>query len=581
MILNILHRPDTPERRALFELEQRYAHESGIRTTILVTAEAMADPDQVALVKREAAEHGDEIGLSFHGLTHPSVTAITGYGQEALWLFSREHKRAIITFLAERFVELFGVPPTSVASYHLDSSTMALVREIMPSVRGAVAGCFEEGVRVFHGCNHSWYLFNEGMPWGPWYPSKTHTLRPARDESDWCGIVAVPHLMRDMVLSYEGRNDFWASHPPNVMRGMGYEGDDCPYDRNLIDLFRWQERFNDGYSYYNSFVSTAWLAEHHAIDDTPEVAQLLYRRQLEYLGGLAREGAVQPMTLTEFADWFREHRGFGEPELYFAKELLYGSGKHYVWYLDSDQRVLVDATQGGSIGDLRPYAGRLPVETGPESPSKAVGSYPYVIQSQHRTGMQNHFQDGTRTTALVTVGEERIDLGTLPTRVADAHRSHDEWIVRLEPVSLRTAHGAPVATVATRITFAPGGVTRIARRFTEVVAPFTITERAKLAPGVTEYPVDLSGATVRVSGTTSDELEYRYDGRVIRTEAAEAARAVLGSIQTSVALEPYDGGAWIAIGEEGHLFSPYVTLSLSRTITTDEESQVCLIIAHA
>ncbi len=588
MILNILHRPDEPSRRHLFELEQDYAHANGIRTTILMTAAALADPEQISLAKREAAEHGDEIGLSFHGLTHPTITAITGYGQEALWLFSLEHKRAIIDFLARRFAEAFGSPPTSVAAYHLDSSTMAIVRELIPSVRVAVAGCFEEGVRVFHGCNHSWYLFNEGMPWGPWYPSKTHTLRPARDEEDWCGIVAVPHLMRDMVLSYEGRNDYWASHPPNVMRGMGYEGEDCPYDRNLIDVFRWQERFNDGYSYYNSFVSTAWLAEHHAIDDRPEVAQSLYRQQLEYLGSLMTDGKVEAMTLTGFASWFRANREFGRPEVYFAKELLYGSGKHYVWYLDADQRILIDATQGGSIGDLRPYAGEVEVRTGPERPELAFASYPYLIQSQHRTGMQNHFQDGARSTALLCADGETVDLATVPTRVASLRRepgdagggepgTGERTVVELEPVTVRIA-GEDVR-VTTTTSFRRGGVTAIRRSFDvprRLAGSIVLTERVKLAPGVTEYPQPMHGVSAAVRGSRDESLDYAYNGRRIEQDAATSVEATVPSVSTRVRLVPGDGATWTGTVEEGHLFSPFVTIALSRTLGAGEETEVWL-----
>ena len=36
-------------------------------------------------------------------------------------------------------------------------------------------------------------------------------------------MVAVPHLCRDLALSYEGRNDFFATHPANVQRAMANE----------------------------------------------------------------------------------------------------------------------------------------------------------------------------------------------------------------------------------------------------------------------------------------------------------------------------------------------------------------------
>lgn len=583
MKINILHRPDKPERFPLFELEQRLAHENGIRTTILVTAESMEHPDQIESIKRHAAEFGDEIGLSFHGLTHQSITQIVGHGQEALWLFSLQDKRRIIEALAARFAVTFGFAPRSIASYHIDASTMKLIREIMPEVTAAVAGCFEEGVRVFHGCNHSWYLFNEGMPWNPWYPSSSHTLKPARDAEEWCGLVAIPHLVRDMALSYEGRNDFWASHPPNVMRGMGYEGDSCPYDRNLIDLYRRQEQFNGGYAYYNSFVSTAWLADHHAIDDAPAVAQSLYRQQLGYLGELQREGAVESVTMSEFAEWFTENRRFGAAEVYFAKEMLYGSGKHYFWYIDADQRVLIDATQGGSIGDLRPYVGCVPVTTGPESESLSIGSYPYLIQSQHRTGLPNHSEDGARSTAIVSVGDVEVDLATLETKIAAVERDA-EWVtVRHEPVTVEIA-GASLE-IQTRVSFKHGGVTRIRRSCAlagaKPVPEIRLTERAKLAPGTTEYPVPMHRITATVEGTANRTLEYAYRGRQIAEECVTAVETVFPMANTRVQLTPRDSGTWSGCVCEGHLFSPYITQSISRVIVNNEETEVWLTISKS
>ncbi|MFW6262083.1 MAG: hypothetical protein ACOC6J_10925, partial [Spirochaetota bacterium] len=319
------------------------------------------------------------------------------------------------------------------------------------------------------------------------------------------------------------------------------------------------------------------------------VAQSLYRQQLEYLGALTRQGAVEPMTLTEFADWFRENRRIGVSEVYFAKELLYGSGKHYVWYLDTDQRILIDTTQGGSIGDLRPYAGRVEVQTGPERPELAFGSYPYLIQSQHRTGMQNHFQDGARSTALLCADGESVDLATVPTRVAALRRepggsggaepdAGERIVVELEPVTVRIA-GADVR-VRTTTSFRRGGVTAI-RRFFDVprrlAGSIVLTERVKLAPGITEYPQPIHGVSAAVRGSRDESLDYAYNGRTIEQDAATSAEATVPSVSTRVRLVPGDGASWTGTVEEGHLFSPFVTLALTRNIDTREETEVWLI----
>ena len=129
-----------------------------------------------------------------------------------------------------------------------------------------------------------------------------------------------------MVLAYEGRNDFWASHPPNVQRGMGNKGTNCPYDLNLIDQHRYQERFNDGFSYLNVFVGAAWLIYNHNSEESPEVSRTLYRKQLQYLKSLIDTEEADCKTMTEFARWYKENVPVNHREVFLAKEILYGSG---------------------------------------------------------------------------------------------------------------------------------------------------------------------------------------------------------------------------------------------------------------
>ena len=347
MLINLLHRPEPdPYRRDIFRLQQEMVHKRGMRTTILATMPSLEDELCVELMRQYHRDFQDELGISLHTLDTPSLVALTGYKEVAFWLYSDDDKRKVFELMLQKFQDAFGMLPASVASYHLDASSMRILLELCPGIQATVAGCFEEGVRVYHGCNHSWYLFNEGMPWGPWYPSKDHTLRPAKDENDAFGVVAVPHLSRDLALAYEGRNDFWASHPPNVQRGMGNNGNDCPYDKNLIDQHRYQERFNAGYSYLNVFVGAAWLIHNHNSEEPPSVSISLYEQQLDYLQSLITQGEAECMTMSEFATWYKQHVPVDHTEVALAKEILYGSGKHFFWYLDPNMRVLFDLNQG-------------------------------------------------------------------------------------------------------------------------------------------------------------------------------------------------------------------------------------------
>ena len=169
MHVNILHRPESDAyRKDVFKLEQELAHQLGLKTTIMATAPALEDAETVALMKWYQQEFGDEIGLSFHTLDSPEIEKLVGYKEAAIWMYDQSDKREVIRFLLKRFSDVFGFVPESAASYHFDSSSLNILLEECPSMQMVVAGCFEEGVRVFHGCNNSWYLVNEGMPWAPW-----------------------------------------------------------------------------------------------------------------------------------------------------------------------------------------------------------------------------------------------------------------------------------------------------------------------------------------------------------------------------------------------------------------------------
>lgn len=577
MFLNLLHRVSPGETYPYFLLQQEYAHQLGLKVTLMVQIDSMQDSHIVADVKRFHQEYGDEIALSLNlGYDSPEYREKIGGPEEFLWLYNMEEKRIIIQLAVDYFRKTFGHNPHSVCSYHLDASCQQILHEICPAVKIAVAGCFEEGVKVFHGCNHSWYLFNEGMPWGPWYPARNHALSPAANEADWTGIIGVPHLSRDLSLSYEGRNDFFASHPANAQRGLANVGYDHPYDYNLCDLYRYQEDFNHGFSYYNVFVSAGWLAGHPTIQDPNEVSQKLYRDLLEYFVELRSQGSLSDLYMHEFADWYRQNWPIGSPEVYLAKEVLYGSKKHYFWYLDPSMRVLVDANQGGSIGDLRPYIGKTPVSTGSDQPDLMFGSYPYLIQSIYRTGTAHHYLDGARTTLLVTHEGETLDLCSVRTRVASVERGETGTRLTLTPARLTFSNGMEIS-IETQYCFSNGEI-HLTRRLLSASDPsvkLTAKEYVKGCYGVTEYPQDMRGIRLAVDGDQPQSLEYAYRRRELHSPHAKTVSAVIPQITTALALEAKTP-ALSGMALEGLLFSPYFTLALDYELTLGKEISTCL-----
>lgn len=569
MLVNILHRTAQGPKYGIFREQQRTVHELGIRCTVFLHYRDLFNDTAIRDALEDRRQFGDEIGLALHDMSGPGLENVAG-NLPAIWLFDAARKRVVLETILAKYREVFGQAPRAVASYHFDSSSLQILKSVAPEVGTVVGGCFEEGVRVFHGCNHSWYLFNEGMPWNPWYPSRTHALRPAVDEADSAGVVAVPHLVRDMSLSYEGRNDFWASHPPNVVRGMGNEASFNPYDLNLIDQYRMQEDFNGGYSYLNSFVGANWLTWNHNSEYPPEVCWHLYRTFLGYLAELKAAGSVRDLTLSEYGGWHRTNRRFATPEVYLAKEMLYGSGKHYVWFLDSRKRFLLDTTQAGSIGDIRNYGARVPVATGPDTPHREIGSYPYLVQSQHRTGSAHHHEDGARTSLLLLHGTHRVDLATCRTKVHTIEKSDTETRVTLTPATFRFPDGL-TGEVVSRFRFEHNtALTRIEREVRNLSQPETtlrLVEHFKGAPGRTEYaePLhDITLAALDAAGLALEEMPFDYAGVLKTVPGASAARARMPNARSCVTLAgERDGPAPVAVAlKAGNLFSPYVTLQL-------------------
>ena len=551
-----------------FLYQRECAHALGLKLTNFINTSYLRDEYIIDLLKNDNLKYGDEIALLLGTLDDMPPTMP--------WLLSTEDKRRVVKYSVEKFKEAFGCAPKAISQYVLDSELIAIIKEYCPECTVGTAGCFEEGVKVFHGCNNSWYLFSEGMPWNPWYPSKDQSVRPAASADEWSGIVALPHLNRDLVLSYEGRNDFFASHPANIQRALANDGYIHEYDYNLIDSFRLQEEYNDGYSYYQINVSPGWLANNLNVIDPDEVTRTLYRETLEYVASLKKEGKLVDMTLSEFAEWYKENIPIGYTEVAVAKDILYGSGKHYFWVVNSDYRVLVDMHQGGSIGDLRPYIGKYSSYTGPDSPSLTMNSYPYVIQSQYRSGAKHHCYDGARTTLFVKHGGEVADLCTVHTRVKDVQKMDGEVTLTLTPANVMFKDGLTLS-IETRYTFKDGGIIDITREIIEQnfdADDIVFEEYFKGCFGFTEYPEKMSG--IKLSIGEEIAADYKYSAKAYSSKKECCASVVIPDISTKISLCAREPGPDLVTVEDGHLFSPFYVLRASYNLSDEKRIKTCL-----
>lgn len=280
-ILNIVHRPElVPEyaekvtghgkeedisRESLltesldiFKLQQEIAHSNGLKTTIQMTYASLFNEEAIRLAKEHHAQYGDEIALTLLGLPCKEFREKYKTKDFCIWMFSMEDKRAIVNDVFEKFHDVFGFYPASTGSYYMDADLTNYIKETYPMVKCAVATCWEEGPKAYHTCNNSWYTLLDGGPWNPWIPSKANTHAPAADETEDSGLVAIPHLSRDLLACFDGNGSNFGTHPQNVLRGMIYTDGKYPYLYNLIDQYRSLARYNNGYAYNMMFVGPGW-----------------------------------------------------------------------------------------------------------------------------------------------------------------------------------------------------------------------------------------------------------------------------------------------------------------------------------
>ncbi len=576
MLLNVIHRADRGAARLeVLRYQQAEAHRHGLRTTILVTYGALFEPEVCEYVARESAEHGVEVGIHLHELVCDDYRVRFGTEEKAIYLLPSATRFAVIRFLIERFQTVFGCPPQSLGSYILDAATLRFLRAEFPYLRTAIVSCFEEGLKMYHGNNRQWHLFSEGGPWGIFYPSRNCHLSPAVSEDDAVGLVALPHLNRDMVLSLTSRDDLFASHPVNLIRAMANDGDRCDYLLHFIDQWLEQLRYNN-HVYYSLFVSPPWLSPGHPFTPDHFAARRLYGESLAYLADRKAAGLVRDQSVSETGEWVRAHIPVNRPEVNLWSDILCGSRRQMFWYVDAYFRLTIDLNAGGTICDLRPLIGQLDRNMGSDTKNLWNGNYPYLISSEHRGGVAA----GPRQTAEVRCRGSRVAFTASRTagRVTRGADGVSELVT--DPITL--AVGDVTVTAASVFRFPGAGIVEIERRLLTVSDPSATIELAETHRGcwgTTEYPEDMRGLVLSAEDATERrELVYAYEARTLRVEAPHRVEATLPPVHSRIALEPVGGGAR---GEavEGFMFQPFYTLTLIGTVAAGQSLRTRLILS--
>ncbi|MBU9737599.1 hypothetical protein [Diplocloster agilis] len=593
-ILNIIHRPEMVPEYAekvtghgkeedlgretlltesldIFRTQQEIAHRNGFKTTIQMTYASLFNEEAVSLAKEHHDKYGDEISLTLLGLPCEEFREKYKTKDFCIWMFSLEDKKTIVRDVFEKFHDCFGFYPESTGSYYMDAELTNYIKAEYPTVKCAVATCWEEGPKAYHTCNNSWYTLFDGGPWNPWIPSKQNTHAPAENEEQDSGIVAIPHLSRDLIACFDGNGSNFGTHPQNVLRGMIYKDGQYPYLYNLIDQYRSLKKYNRGYAYNMMFVGPGWMNKMGRWEAPYELLLKSYEDGMAYYAKLRDEGGLEAMTMAEFADFYRANKTYSQPECALWRDILYGSEKQLFWYADPYMRTCVDMNQGGALVDLRPYAAKIDWPVGIGTRHVQDASYPFLIQEKYRAGYFTHYAgEGTIKSCKIVYKGEEVDMCLCRTK---AHFSEDDdtRILTLEPVEIEFYD----LTVKMQTTFyfvEGSSEIRIKREILKMSNPgaeVEIQEYFTGCYGTTEYPEDMSDIILSVTGPEEEQsIRYAYKCREAEAEHAQKAEVLIPDINTKASVgAKEDVTGYI---REGYAFSPMYTLGLKKRMKEGE-----------
>ena len=559
----------------IFLFQQEAAHKNGLKTTIQITYASLFSSEIINIAKEHHKKYGDEIGLSLLGLPCKEFRAKYKTEDFCIWMFSDKEKEEIIDDVFGKFFDAFGFYPESTGSYFLDSYTINYIKKKYPSVKCAIATCWEEGPKAYHTCNNSWYTFMDGGPWNPWIPSIVNSHCPASSKEDDSGIVAIPHLSRDLLACFDGNGSNFGTHPQNVLRGMIYYDDngsiEYPYLYNLIDQYRHLSKYNDGYSYNMMFVGPGWLNHAGRWECPYEVLAKSYMDGCEYYGNLKKEGKLIDLTMSEFADVYRKlHPDYKRGECALWKDILYGSNKEYFWYASPYYRLCLDFNQGGAVIDLRPYASRIPQEIGIGHEEVYDASYPYLIQANYRAGFFTHYAGaGTTKSCVFKYNGYSADLCLV--RTMAKYEKVDGGVLITTNDETITLGDLELVVNSSFFFNEEAGTLDVTRRILNDIGSkeIEVIEYMTGAYGTTEYQKNMASV---VLGVDSEKMNYEYLGRKI-TRCGKNAYVVIPDINTRINLSSDDATLEV---EEGIAFSPVYHLRARKLLKGKGEFKTCL-----
>lgn len=350
-----------------------------------------------------------------------------------------------------------------------------------------------------------------------------------------------------------------------MQRGKLNKGKKCKYIYDFLDEWLEQDKYNDSV-YFNNYTGSGWLNEGRNFEETSDVSKDLYKQCLEYYKKKSDEGKLKVITMEEYAEIHKEKVSIGRGDVNFFRDLICNSGRELFWYVDSNWRLAMDPICGGSIVDLRPYAGRIKQDLGPNSTQMWNGSYPFALNLLHRLAFHSSAINNN-------------SLFSLRFHVNKIERPNENQVyVELHPMTVGS--GENVVEFVSAYLFCNDGRLYLKKKILRTAKPdakVKITEKFKGTWGRTEYPEDIWGTELYIKNNDGEKTSCccEYSNRVNTVNNARIVGAKIPMINTVFEFESVKDGT-IAEIQEGAMFQPHYTLIMSQNVKAGEESSICL-----
>lgn len=244
-------------------------------------------------------------------------------------------REKLIEAAFEKFKNIFGIYPTSVGSWWIDSHSLSYMQSKYKITAALIVS--------------DQYSTDNYQIWGqyfstPYYPSKNNALHPASSLENKLDVVITQWAPRDPVNSY-GNGVEESTFSVQANDYIDYHDLDIKYFSSLVDLYSNQE-FNE-FSHLVVGLENSYSWEKYKEE---------YGKQISSLSDKMKAGKIKVVTLKDFSLFYKTNfPALSPPQIIVADDPL-GSFKKTVWFMNPYYRVGYFINNDGSVfRDIRQY----------------------------------------------------------------------------------------------------------------------------------------------------------------------------------------------------------------------------------